>query len=188
MVEGYRVQLGAFVSEAAAVEFLHHLEARYPAKVHLNFSDGLWRVRIGDFRDSTEALHFLNQELMDGWGVNGLIVRDQIPIADNERDLPTRLEGYRIQVNAFTTRESALEYAGNLALLLPDLRIYVVQEVPYYKIRLGDFSSQSEAEEKMKMLDTLPDLAPILVKTLINDLPPLKPGSYKPTNMFEYDD
>jgi cell division septation protein DedD len=188
MVEGYRVQLGAFASEAAAVEFQHRLEAGCSKKTHLNYSDGFWRVRVGDFRDSTEALRFLTQEMNDDWGVNGLVVRDKIPLAEGELERPARLEGYRIQVNAFSTRESALEFAVNLTLLLPDLRVYVVQEDPYYKIRLGDFRSQSEAAEKMKMLDSIPDLAPILVKTLINDLPPLEPGGYKPVDVFEYDD
>ncbi len=188
LVEGYRIQLGAFATEAAAVEFLHRVEAQCSAKMHLNYSDSFWRVRVGDFRDSTEALRFLNDEMRDDWSVNSLIVRDKIPLLDGEREQPARLEGYRIQVNAFSTRESALEYAGNLALLLPDLRVYVVQEDPYYKIRLGDFHSKAEAEAKIQTLDSIPDLTPILVKTLINDLPPLEPSIYKPVDVFEYDD
>lgn len=59
--------------------------------------------------------------------------------------------GYRVQIGAFEDKNSADKLAES-ALLKTDLPIYVEYRTPFYRVRVGDFTEKSEAEECVKLL------------------------------------
>jgi hypothetical protein len=71
----------------------------------------------------------------------------------NENASPTtsNVNGYRIQVFSSNVHRTAKEDAFNLERRLreafPELPVYVSYSSPFWKVRVGDFLSQSEAKQ-----------------------------------------
>ena len=61
-----------------------------------------------------------------------------------------RLSGYRVQVFASTTRAQAEWAAGRARRRFPDDTVYIVFQAPWHKVRIGDYRTQRDAEEKLK--------------------------------------
>ena len=61
--------------------------------------------------------------------------------------------GYRVEVfadnNARTAKSQALARRRNLASRMPQYETYMVFESPYWRVRIGDFKSRSEAESAL---------------------------------------
>ena len=54
-------------------------------------------------------------------------------------------EGYRIQVLLANSRSEVTDLKKQFYRDFPELRSYIIYEQPYYKLRLGDFTSRIEA-------------------------------------------
>lgn len=65
-------------------------------------------------------------------------------------DQPVTVGGYRVQVfadnNARTAKDEARSKAVAIREQLPHLATYVTYEAPYWRLRVGDFRSESDAE------------------------------------------
>jgi len=59
--------------------------------------------------------------------------------------------GYRVQIGAFENKENA-EEVKKFASSKTDLPIYVVYIAPFYRVRVGNFTENSEAEKCVKLL------------------------------------
>ena len=61
--------------------------------------------------------------------------------------------GYRVEVfadnNARTAKSQALARRRNISARLPQYDTYMVFESPYWRVRVGDFKSKSEAEHAL---------------------------------------
>ena len=66
-------------------------------------------------------------------------------------DLTVEGFGYRVQIGAFEYKENA-EEVKNFARSKTDLPIYVVYIAPFYRVRVGDFAENSEAEKCVELL------------------------------------
>lgn len=65
------------------------------------------------------------------------------------------VRGYRIQLFSLRDKKAADEAKRRLEKQLADLpgaRIYIDHESPYYKVRVGDYRTKAEAEQRMKTL------------------------------------
>lgn len=87
--------------------------------------------------------------------------------------------GYRIQVfsdNNMRTAKANAEYRKRtIEAQMPELRAYLTFESPYWRVRVGDFRSQSEAAAAMRQLkETFPAFANDfrLVRERVNTLHP----------------
>jgi len=61
-------------------------------------------------------------------------------------------KGYRLQVLSTRHREDAFKLKTRLLKMFPSQQTYVVYKSPYFKVRLGNFTSKSEAEYFKKEL------------------------------------
>jgi hypothetical protein len=59
-------------------------------------------------------------------------------------------DGYRIQVSFSNDRQEAYNNKAKLYRDLPDEKCYVEYEEPYYKLRIGDYTTRLEAYDKLR--------------------------------------
>jgi hypothetical protein len=67
----------------------------------------------------------------------------------DEPEVPEYAQGFRIQLYSTSDIEAAQEVYTAADSLFTGHWIYVVYEVPFYKVRLGDFSSRPQANRMM---------------------------------------
>lgn len=56
------------------------------------------------------------------------------------------IKGYRIQLYTGTERKGALEVKSELQKSFPELKAYIIYQQPYFKVRVGDYRNQVEAQ------------------------------------------
>lgn len=61
---------------------------------------------------------------------------------------PQKMLGYRIQIGAFKNKTAA-EQEANRARLTLDKEVYIDYIIPYYKLRVGNFLSKSDAVSQL---------------------------------------
>jgi cell division protein FtsN len=64
---------------------------------------------------------------------------------------PKKMLGYRIQVGAFKNKTAA-EQEANRARLTLDKEVYIDYIIPYYKLRVGNFLSKSDAVSQLNQV------------------------------------
>lgn len=82
-----------------------------------------------------------------------MLVRKQIEIneettADSRRNMP----GFRIQVINSPDRQKVFAAKAKVYQEFPDLKPYLLYQAPNYKLRVGNFKTQEEAEEMQKQM------------------------------------
>lgn len=185
---GYRIQLGAFSSESLALAMIDSLASQIDQRIHMNYADSFWKVRIGDFDDSSAAERYLKTKLWPLGYYDAEIIEDKVPIIGSTAPGGIKVDGFRLQVKALSDRDQALELGRTLDFNYPDIRIYVIYRDGLFKVQLGDFRTREESETWLEKLRDLPDLDAWIVptKVYLNPLPsPLERPVVDP---FKYDD
>ena len=82
-----------------------------------------------------------------------MLIRKQAQINEestrnNRRSMP----GYRIQIVNTTDRNTAIDAKTKAYQLYPELKAYMWFQSPYYRIKVGNFKTKSEAETYLKSL------------------------------------
>lgn len=71
---------------------------------------------------------------------------DRLPQPDREEpDAPDYTQGFRIQLYSTSDMEAAQEVLEVADSVFTDHWVYIVYEVPFYKVRLGDFETRFQA-------------------------------------------
>jgi len=84
------------------------------------------------------------------------LVHKQMEInEETTRDSRRSMPGFRIQVISATDRNKVFAAKTKVYQQFPDLKPYVLYQPPYYKLRVGNFKTQAEAEEFEKQLSSL---------------------------------
>lgn len=84
------------------------------------------------------------------------LVRKQQEInEETTRDSRRSMPGFRIQVISSTDRNKVYAAKSKVYQQFPDLKPYVMYQPPYYKLRVGNFRTQPEAEDFEKQLSQL---------------------------------
>src|SRR5882757_4198356 len=84
------------------------------------------------------------------------LIRKQMEInEETTRDSRRSMPGYRIQVLNSTDRNKVFAAKTKIYQQFPDLKPYVMYQPPNYKLRVGNFRTQAEAEEFEKQLSQL---------------------------------
>ncbi len=81
-------------------------------------------------------------------------------------------KGYRIQIYSGADREAAKATKISFMKRFPSVRSYISYEVPYYKIKVGDFKTRKEATEFHRYLGKT--YSTTIVPSLINNRIPQK--------------
>jgi len=84
------------------------------------------------------------------------LVRRQMEInEETTRDSRRSMPGFRIQVISNPDRNKVFAAKTKIYQQFPDLKPYVLYQPPNYKLRVGNFRTQTEAEEFEKQLSPL---------------------------------
>ena len=76
------------------------------------------------------------------------------------------MEGFRVQISFGSSKKEALETKTNFTEAFTEIDGYVVYDVPYFKVRIGNFRTHLEAENALKEIkDSYPGA--FIVKDLI---------------------
>ncbi len=142
--EGYRIQVGAFSTEEAAVSLKYLLQEKVDEAVHLQYAQGHWRVRVGDFADSMQAADYITSALMPLGYSGSKMVRDKIKRIQDSASKAAMVDGFRVQVEALSDRAQALESAIKLDFNNPGIRVYVFNKDGLFRVLLGDFKTRGE--------------------------------------------
>jgi len=91
--------------------------------------------------------------------INGLITSQ---VFGTEREAETVRDGYRVQVYGSNAGRKANTEAHRIGHELEDLdlgvTVYVKWDAPFWRVRVGDFRTQEEAEQfKLELIEILPE-------------------------------
>jgi len=84
------------------------------------------------------------------------LIKKQMQInEETTRDSRRNIPGFRIQVISTTDRSKVFSAKTQVYEDFPELKPYLVYMPPYYKLRVGNFKTQEEAEDYQKRLAKL---------------------------------
>jgi hypothetical protein len=84
------------------------------------------------------------------------LVRKQIEInEETTRDSRRNIPGYRLQVISSQDRSKVFAAKAKILQQFPDLKPYLMYQAPNYKLKVGNFRTQEEAEEYQGQLSKL---------------------------------
>jgi hypothetical protein len=85
-----------------------------------------------------------------------MLIRKQIEInEETTRDSRRNMPGFRIQVINSPDRTKVFAAKAKVYQEFPDLKPYLLYQAPNYKLKVGNFKTQEEAEEMQKQLERL---------------------------------
>jgi len=85
-----------------------------------------------------------------------LLIRKQMEInEETTRDSRRTMPGFRIQVMNSPDRNKVFAAKTKIYQQFPDVKPYLLYQPPNYKLRVGNFRTQEEAEEFQKQLSAL---------------------------------
>jgi hypothetical protein len=105
-----------------------------------------------------------------------LLVRKQIEINEvTTRESRRFVPGFRIQVMNSPDRPKVFAAKARVFEQFPDWKPYLLYQSPNYKLRVGNFKTQEEAQDAMKQLSKLfPSglyVIPDVIELKLSDLP-----------------
>jgi hypothetical protein len=87
-----------------------------------------------------------------------------------------RVQGYRIQLKSSTDRNEVMQIKLQFLQSYPNVKTYLTYQQPYFKLRVGDFVSNSEANSFMHDINAMfkgifivPDIVNAVPEGLISD-------------------
>ena len=112
------------------------------------------RKNIIDVLNSTDSLSKATVRIHQDKRIDALMA--------NKKAQGQQANGFRIQIfssNLRTAKAEAFKVEQSIRESYPDLAIYVNYTSPFWKVRVGDFKSKSEAQSlKNQLVDSLPTL------------------------------
>lgn len=85
-----------------------------------------------------------------------LLIRKQIEInEETTRETRRNIPGYRIQVINSSDRNSVFAAKTKVYQQFPELKPYLMYQAPNYKLKVGNFRTQEEADDYAKQLGKL---------------------------------
>jgi len=82
-----------------------------------------------------------------------LLVKKQIDINEEAtRDSRRTAQGYRILVINSNDRKKVFDAKAKIYQLYPDLKLYLLYQAPFYKLKVGNFKTRDEAQEYLQAL------------------------------------
>jgi hypothetical protein len=100
------------------------------------------------------------------------LVKKQAQInEETTRDSRRSIPGFRIQVIQSRDRNKVFAEKAKIYQQFPDLPPYLVYQQPFYKLKVGNFKTQEEAEEYEKQLSRLFPTGLFVVRDIIEVKP-----------------
>lgn len=100
------------------------------------------------------------------------LIRRQIAInEETTRDSRRNMPGFRIQVITSTDRNKVFAAKSRIYQEFPDLKPYLLYQAPNYKLRVGNFKTEEEAEDFEKQLSLLFPTGLYIIRDIIEVKP-----------------
>jgi hypothetical protein len=100
------------------------------------------------------------------------LIRKQIQInEETTRDSRRSMPGFRIQVISSTDRQKVYAAKTRIYQQFPELKPYLLSQSPNFKLRVGNFKTQEEAEEYEKQLSSLFPTGLYIIRDIIEVKP-----------------
>ena len=80
-------------------------------------------------------------------------------------------KGYRLQVLNSRSRDDAFKLKAALLENFPDEKVYILYQSPYFKVRIGNFTTRADAENFKKTLSLYSAQPAYVVDDLIEYIP-----------------
>jgi len=101
-----------------------------------------------------------------------LLIRRQTAINEvTTRESRRYMPGFRIQVIASLDRNKVFAAKAKIYQQFPDVKPYLMYQAPNYKLKVGNFKTQEEAEEFQKQLSRLFPSGLYIIRDVI-EVPP----------------
>lgn len=112
----------------------------------------------GGTPDITDHIRSAGHTVIQSEAISALLMRQECeadePAADGDVTVHTaptvRAAGFRVQVysdnNVRTAQSEARSRGRRIQNAFPELRTYVVYNAPYWRLKIGDYGTRSEAE------------------------------------------
>jgi len=153
----YQIQLQTFKDQKQADSVFNLAKKLFPEQVYRERLGTEWNVRVGKFEDIALAYDRLKDAIDKGFDKSVIVIVSGIKPSIAEKEsvevfverVPSLPEGiiFRIQIGAFVNPEHADElYERVRKFIQPVYKEFVD---PYWKIRVGDYSSLFQAYEKL---------------------------------------
>jgi hypothetical protein len=82
-----------------------------------------------------------------------VLIKKQAQInEETTRESRRNVPGYRIQVINTSDRNAAISAKTKVYQIFPELKSYLLYQSPYFRLRVGNFKDQEEANEYLKSL------------------------------------
>lgn len=146
-LDGYRIQVSAVIDRGRADLLQQRIQRELQTPTYVIFDEDthLYKVQAGDCRTPAEA-----EQLRDAIKARGFqeayVVRTLIDIADVQVHRPQVAQGYRVQIFSTATRQAAEEARDRAQRQFGRDDILIDFEPPYFRVRVGNFKTRSEAE------------------------------------------
>jgi hypothetical protein len=166
--QGYRVQIGAVLdrSKAETLQKKARTQFRSPVYVYHDSQTRLYKIQIGNGETAKDVEHFRTEAKSLGYK-EAFIVRTRIEISGEPVNGPVKTRGYRLQIFSGSSQLAADQAQAKARELLQRTDIYVEFEPPFFKVRVGNFSSKKSAEAYLKTLIESGYDTPFPVETMI---------------------
>ena len=83
-----------------------------------------------------------------------MLIRKQIEInEETSRDARRIAKGFRLLVVNTNKRDEALSAKTKVYTYFPELKLYLIYQSPYYKVKVGNFKDRKDAEAYQKKLN-----------------------------------
>ncbi len=111
-----------------------------------------------------------------------LLIRKQAEInEETTRDSRRNIPGYRIQVINSSDRGVVFAAKTKIYQQFPELKPYLMYQAPNYKLKVGNFRTQEEAEQYSKQLSALFPAGVYVIRDTIEVKPdPMTPAAPNP--------
>jgi cell division septation protein DedD len=165
---GYRVQIGAVLAQSRAVALQKEARSQFRAPVYVfhDVQTRLYKIQIGNGESAKDVAHLRAEAKSLGYR-EAFIVRTRIEISADPVKRPTKVQGYRLQIFSASSQQAADQAQARARRALQRDDIYVEFEPPFFKVRIGNFSSRKSAESYMKTVIELGYDTPFPVETMI---------------------
>ena len=81
-----------------------------------------------------------------------LLVKKQIEINEKHPRVTSLVQGFRILVVSTNDRTKAMDAKAKVYTNFPELKAYLLYQSPYFKLKVGNFRDQKEAEYYLKKI------------------------------------
>jgi|WetSurMetagenome_2_1015567.scaffolds.fasta_scaffold04341_7 hypothetical protein len=139
--EHYYVQTGAFRSKTKAENQEKEISVKISYPVGIMVEDGLYKIRIGYFRTKPEAE--LCKDVLKGKEIVSFVGKSFL--FGYLKGQPLNKGAFYVGIGSFRYKQNALDFISKVRGSVPFMS-GIIEEEGLYKVRLGYFTTKTEAE------------------------------------------